>query len=235
MIKISNCTCFEGILTYTCIVTAGTGFTIWQGSAFECPSVDSRIVLRHTLFGNSGAFGLCNNGEIDGRSLGVSADNSVYTSQLMINLTASLDLIGRSVECVYRNSDGLETTIGSTTVGVTGCVKHAYTLELILMLMSIIHSDPLPPPTNVQLVDVNSKQLVFNWSSEESNCSTLQYNIDSDCGICTNTVTTFATCSIDLSAITNNMCTFAIQSVVCGNISGILSDPLSITLKGMCM
>ena len=111
-----------------CIVT-GTGFTIWQGSAFECQSVDSRIVLRHTSFGGSGAFGLCNDGAIVGRSLGVSADNSVYTSQLMINLTASLDLIGRTVECVYRNPDGLETTIGSTTVGVTGCVKHTYTLE----------------------------------------------------------------------------------------------------------
>ena len=66
--------------------------------------MDSRILLRHTSFGGSGAFGLCNDGAIVGRSLGVSVDNSVYTSQLMINLTASLDLIGRSVECVYRNS-----------------------------------------------------------------------------------------------------------------------------------
>ena len=102
------------------------------------------------------------------------------------------------------------------------------------LLMSIIHSDPLPPPTNVQLVDVNSEQLVFNWSSVESNCSTLQYSIESDCGTCTNTEMTLATCSVDLSAITYDMCNFAIQSVVCGNVSGILSDPLSITMKGMC-
>ena len=101
------------------------------------------------------------------------------------------------------------------------------------LFMSIVHSDPLPPPTNVQLFDVNSEQLIFNWSPAESNCSTLQYSIESDCGTFTTAVTTStqATCSVDLSAIADSMCTFAIRSVVCGNISGILSDPLSITLK----
>ena len=81
---------------------------------------------------------------------------------------------------------------------------------------------------------MNSEQLIFNWSPVESNCSALQYIIESDCGTFTTAVTTstLATCSFDLSAIADSMCTFTIRSVVCGNISGILSDPLSITLKG---
>ena len=119
-IKINNCTCPGDILTYNCEIT-GSGFTIWRGSAFNCPGAGSRILLRHSLFGGSGAMGSCNNGAIAGRSLGVNMDNTVYASQLMINLNApGSDFIGKTVECVYLNT-GIESIIGSTTIQLTGC------------------------------------------------------------------------------------------------------------------
>ena len=125
LIKTSNyCTCPGDILVYNCNVTR-SGFTIWKGSAFDCPNVDgdSRIRLRHSSFG-SGTTGLCNDGAIIGQSLGISRDSSnnpVYMSQLMINLTATSHVLGQTVECVYLDPNGVETTIGSTTIEITGC------------------------------------------------------------------------------------------------------------------
>ena len=119
------CTCPGGIVHYNCSVT-GSGFTIWKGSAFDCPDAnngDSRIRLRHSSFG-SGTTGLCNNGAIIGQSLGINTNglnNPVYVSQLMINLTASSNVVGGMVECVYLNPSGVETVVGSTTIEITGC------------------------------------------------------------------------------------------------------------------
>ena len=69
----------------------------------------------------------------------------------------------------------------------------------------------------------------------DSGCSTLHYNITSNCGSCINTTavtTTSVACSI---SVADNMtqCSFGVQSVVCANISGVLSTPLDVTLKGI--
>ena len=48
-------------------------------------------------------------------------DNTIFTSQLTVNLTASSsNLIGKTVECVYRNANGVETTVGSATIQLSG-------------------------------------------------------------------------------------------------------------------
>ena len=122
-IRISNCTCPGDILIYDCNVL-GSGFTIWRGSAFNCPNVegDSSIRLRHSTF-VSGTMGPCNDGAIVGRSLGISINNlnnPVYISQLTINLTAASNIVGQTVECIYRDPSGVETTIGSTTIDIAG-------------------------------------------------------------------------------------------------------------------
>ena len=119
LVKINNCTCPGDILVYNCIVN-GKGFTIWKGSAFQCPTVGSMISLQHSTFGGSGTKKSCNAGAIIGSSIGVSIDNSTYTSQLLINLTASSSAIGGTVNCVYRNISGSETTIGSAVIQITG-------------------------------------------------------------------------------------------------------------------
>ena len=133
--KISSCTCSGDTVAYLCNVT-GSGFTIWRGSAFDC--ADSRILLRHSSFqASSGTMGLCNDGAIIGRSLGISSNslnNPIYMSQLMVNLTASSNVIGQTVECVYRNINGMETTIGSATIEITG-----YKLHNLLILSYLLY------------------------------------------------------------------------------------------------
>jgi hypothetical protein len=67
--------------------------------------------------------GLCNDGAIMGRSMGITRSSSnslVYMSQLTVNLTASLSVIGQEIQCVYRNTANVETIIGSATIGITG-------------------------------------------------------------------------------------------------------------------
>ena len=100
-------------------------------------------------------------------------------------------------------------------------------------LLNPHHVDPLPPPHNVQLVRVTSEGLTFNWSSVEPGCSSLQYRTESDCGTCTSDplTTTFVTCSI--AAITDNVCSFSVRSVVCNNITGSWSSPVNVNLKGV--
>ena len=112
--KLSSCTCLNSDVTYTCVVD-GLGFTIWQGSAFDCTAQLNRILLCHTLF-ESGTMGLCNGGDIVGRSLGVSG--SVYTSQLTVSVTSNL--IGRMIECAYSLTGATVTPINSTTIAITG-------------------------------------------------------------------------------------------------------------------
>ena len=96
--------------------------------------------------------------------------------------------------------------------------------------------DPLPPPNDIQLTHVAPNQLTFNWSSVQPDCSTLQYNIESNCGTCINHQPTMlmssATCSFELPIDSNDVCNFAIQSTICTNsIIGSLSTPVRVTLK----
>ena len=95
----------------------GTGFTIWRGSAFYCPSSGSQILLSHSLFGGGGASGSCT-GALSGRSIGI--DGSMYNSQLTVNLAANSSLLGNEIECVHRSSGGTETVIGSSIIQLAG-------------------------------------------------------------------------------------------------------------------
>ena len=60
----------------------------------------------------------------------------------------------------------------------------------------------------------------------------IHYNImASNCGSCpTTTNHTTVTCS-DLPTEQNTFCTFALQTVICGNITGILSNPINVSLS----
>jgi hypothetical protein len=83
---------------------------------------------------------------------------------------------------------------------------------------------------NVSRNDYSSKELTFSWSPVAPDCPAIHYNIlASNCGSCpTTTNHTNATCT-DVHT-NNSICTIAVQTVVCGNITGNISDPVSITL-----
>ena len=123
-IRIGSCICTGSIIIYKCTAN-GPGFTIWRGSAFNCPAVNSEIFLRHSLYDiPPGSSGRCNSGAVSGSSQPTSGGAN-YTSQLIINLTAAPSVVGRTVECMYRNPDGVETVLGSETVTILNGQKPA--------------------------------------------------------------------------------------------------------------
>ena len=124
--KIGTCTCPGDILTYHCVInaTVAGGFTIWQGSAFDCSTEGNRILLRHNSF-SSGAFGSCSGGSLTGRSLPTGAvvttdTNYIYTSQLQADFNSNPSLIGRTIECVYNPNGDSVISIGTATIDITG-------------------------------------------------------------------------------------------------------------------
>ena len=89
---------------------------------------------------------------------------------------------------------------------------------------------PFSPPNKlwVSIVDLPLKQITFNWSPVAPDCPAVHYNIlASNCGSCP-TTTNNATLTCTDVPTDGIVCTFAIQTVVCGNITGSESEPISI-------
>ena len=72
------------------------------------------------------------------------------------------------------------------------------------------------------------------WNNVDPDCPALLYNIlSSNCGSCpTTTTNTTVTCT-DVPT-DGSVCTFAVQSGVCGRIVGEISDRVEIKLKCEC-
>ena len=109
--------CPGEVVNYTCTVVDTTGnpplgFSVWRGTAFNCPVSSNVISLGHSLFSTSGASGTCTNGAITAESVGV-VDNC-YTSRLMV--TASPELNETTVECTFS---GVR-VVGSRTILIQG-------------------------------------------------------------------------------------------------------------------
>ena len=73
------------------------------------------------------------------------------------------------------------------------------------------------------------RKLTFSWSPVAPDCPAIHYVLALNCGSCpTTTNHTNVTCT-DVP-INYSICTFAVQTVVCGNITSNISDPINITL-----
>ena len=110
---LSNCICPGYVITYECTVF-GDGYTVWRGSAFDCPLSGNEILLSHNNF-EDGTTRICNNGAIVGRSVRI-MDN-YYTSQLAVSFTTRLD--GRTIECMRIGGTASAVTIGSSVLLTT--------------------------------------------------------------------------------------------------------------------
>ena len=109
--------CPGEVMDYTCTVVDTSNppisFTVWRGTAFNCPGSANEISLIHTLFNTSGGTsGTCNNGAITAESVDI-VDNC-YTSRLMLNVSVGLN--ETTVECTLS---GVRVA-GSSTVLLTG-------------------------------------------------------------------------------------------------------------------
>ena len=112
--------CPGEVVNYTCTVvdTSGNppiGFSVWRGTAFNCPTLPNEISLRHSSFSTSGISGTCNNGAITAESVGV-VDNC-YSSRLMVTVTPALN--ETTVECTLS---GVR-VVGSRTILIAGTGK----------------------------------------------------------------------------------------------------------------
>ena len=88
----------------------------------------------------------------------------------------------------------------------------------------------IAPPSNMHIshIDIGLIQLTFAWSPVVPSCPSIHYNIlASNCGSCpTTTSHTNVTCT-DIPT-DGSVCTFAVQTVVCGNITGIDNSSINI-------
>ena len=101
------------------------------------------------------------------------------------------------------------------------------------IVLSSILSAPPSPPNDTTLIVVNSEQLLFTWSPVARDCIAIRYNISSsNCGRCPESTTdNRVTCVPD--SIMGQTCNLTVQPVVCGNIAGTSSLPVSVVLKCM--
>ena len=91
---------------------------------------------------------------------------------------------------------------------------------------------PFSSPNDVRLVDVQPGQMTFNWTSVDTECKSLAYKIiSSNCGRCPATTHNTTVTCIDVVA-SGQVCTFIVQTEVCGNLTGNFSNAVSVTLKG---
>ena len=237
--QISGCVCTGYNVTFTCSIVGG-GNTIWNGTAFDCPSgtniFNNQIFLRHSAFGMLGEpNGTCSDRAIIGE--GVSVESTRFTSRLIVRVNS--DIVGKNVSCIYDDSArGRETLIGIKTIELTSGGKFWSYGKLGFQFNCYLHIplDDLSQPTNISLVKASPSELMFKWSSVTHDCSALHYDImmtSTDCGNCPMIVNhTTAICAIQkLQPNEVRMCSFRVQAVLCDNIFG-QSGEASFRLKG---
>ena len=86
----------------------------------------------------------------------------------------------------------------------------------------------------ISTIDIGLRQLEFAWSPVATVCPAVyvHYNIlASNCGSCpTTTNHTNVTC-VDIPT-DGSTCTFAVRVVICGNVTGNVSDEAQVVFKG---
>ena len=114
LVQLNECTCLEYNQIFECTIFGG-GLTIWRGTALSgCQPFKNEIRLRHSQYMNSQVTGECTDGTV-ARSVGVS--DSCYTSQL--SLVVGEEMVNETIECIYRNVQGVSTTVGQKMLSLT--------------------------------------------------------------------------------------------------------------------
>ena len=95
---------------------------------------------------------------------------------------------------------------------------------------ALITAGQLPPPNKLFISTANfiSRRLTFSWSPVAADCPGVHYNIlASNCGSCP-TTTNYANVTCTDVPTENSVCTFAVQTVLCGTLIGNKSDPIRV-------
>ena len=105
----SNCTCEGHNQVYECRVS-GSGVIVWKGTAFDCSSSSSELVLSQSRSDTQ----VCNNGAIVGCI--IRAENNTYISQLTVSVSA--EMVGTMISC-FHDSGATQNLIGSSLLTLT--------------------------------------------------------------------------------------------------------------------
>ena len=127
--------CPGSIITYTCVLESnspGAVFTVWSGSAFNCPRVGSLIGLLQKSFRVRQPFTRVSCGNLSAVTTHV--NSSCYTSVLTIPANEALD--GTTVICADAYTD---VVVGNGTLKIKSEVTihqgnmYMYNAELVYM------------------------------------------------------------------------------------------------------
>ena len=72
----------------------------------------------------------------------------------------------------------------------------------------------------------------------DSLCDTVHYRVvASNCGACSasNVTTLYTTVHCTNLTLDGSICSFAVQTVVCDDVAGNVSEPIHVVLRGMCL
>ena len=94
-----------------------------------------------------------------------------------------------------------------------------------------------PPPAGIRLTSIDQYHFItFSWIPITPECSAFHYRIfTTNCGICPSvTVHNTVTCVLDHVSSNIQLCSFAVQSVFCGDATtGNISEPIQVAFKGI--
>ena len=113
-------------------------------------------------------------------------------------------------------------------------------VSLILQNILYINADPVPPPDRIS-ASVSFDHpggITFTWDEVDSSCDIVHYRvITSNCGVCSATnITTLYTRVLCTNLTTDgSICSFAVQTIVCNDVAGNVSEPIHVLLRGMCL
>ena len=99
-----------------------------------------------------------------------------------------------------------------------------------------MHAVPFLPPNDVHLVKANFSEISFHWSDVSTSCPGIHYRIvASNCGQCPEvTSKSLVICNGNYSHLINGLqCSFAVQTIICGDIVGDASVPVDVTMDGV--
>ena len=100
--------------------------------------------------------------------------------------------------------------------------------------MMLYYAESYPPPSNVHLCDISQEQLIFCWDHipQTNNCSEISYTIIAlNCGLCPNSTASLSITCINVTT-DDSICSFAIETEVCGTIAGKRGNSIEISLQG---
>ena len=102
-----------------------------------------------------------------------------------------------------------------------------YNISVSMINIELEFSSPLPPENVIWTTNyLPSNMITFTWNTNSPDCPAIHYNIlASNCGSCP-TTTNYTTVTCTDVPTDGSMCTFAVQTVVCGNITGESSQAL---------